>query len=125
MSADAAKILVVDDERDICLALAQILRREGYQVQMAQSAEEALRTIEDAGFDLVLTDLRLPGSDGLALLHQIRSRFPDTRLVLVTASSEIHSHQRAFGGAIHFLAKPLKKEILIREIRRALTPNPA
>ena len=124
MTAEAShpKILVVDDETDICSALAKILEREDFVVETAESAEQALIMASKCRYDLVLSDLRLPGSDGLGLTQQLRKQYPGTKVILTTALADLDSYQKALNGeAIEYLIKPLKKEQVVLAVRRALS----
>ncbi|TMA52852.1 MAG: response regulator [Deltaproteobacteria bacterium] len=78
-------ILVVDDERSIRVGLKGLLTKEAYEVSTAESGDEVLRLLASQPFDLVLTDLRIPGVDGLSLLQQIKKRHPDPLVVMMTA----------------------------------------
>lgn len=79
-------ILIVDDEELIRICLKRVLDKTSAVVRCAASAEEALAAFEKSPFDLCFLDVRLPGMDGLQCLLEIRRRFPDTRVAIVTAS---------------------------------------
>ena len=114
-------ILVVDDSPRICEHVAEILEPEGFAVEKAYSGEEALRRLAGRFFDLLLTDLRMPGIDGLELLRQARSLSPDTVTIIISGYGSIRSAVEATKlGAFDFLAKPVKAEEIIHTLRRAL-----
>jgi DNA-binding response OmpR family regulator len=79
------KILVVDDETTIRLSLAEALAAEGYEVDAAESGEEALAMSRAGGYDLVVSDLRLPGVSGLELLQALRSQGQGAPFIMMTA----------------------------------------
>jgi DNA-binding NtrC family response regulator len=123
-----AKVLVVDDEAEMTAMLRNYLTREGYEVATASSAETALTYLEDNDIDLVLTDLRMGGMDGLGLVRKIRTTRPETQVILMTAFGGIETAIEAIkAGAFHFVAKPVKlpevgvllqKALTERELRR-------
>jgi len=113
-------ILVVDDERSIRVGLRGLLGKEGYDVSIAESGEEALQLIARQSFDVVLTDLRMPGVDGISLLKQIKDRYPETVVVMMTAyGSEKIAVEAMKSGAHDYLVKPFDNEevkILVRQV---------
>jgi DNA-binding NtrC family response regulator len=117
-----ARILIVEDERAIRLALSGLLRREGYDVSLASSGEEALSLFDEAGFDLVLTDLALgQGIDGLALLRRVKERRPETIVVMITAhGSEKIAVEAMKAGAEDYVPKPFDNDEIRLVIARAL-----
>jgi two-component system response regulator GlrR len=117
----AARILVVDDDPGLLRLLSIRLRSEKYEVEPADSAARALSVI--AGFrpDLVVTDLRMAQMDGLALLKELKRRWPSLNVIVLTAHGTIPDAVRATqSGAFAFLTKPVEKEQLLAEVRRAL-----
>ena len=114
------RILVVDDEAAIRLALGELLRSEGHDVREAGDGNEALAALEGAPADLVLADLRMPGMDGIQLLEAIRARFPDTLVVLVTAQGDERIAVQALKlGAYDYLPKPFDNEEIRATARHA------
>ena len=81
------RILVVDDELSMREFLSILLEREGYNVTVAASAQEALRIMESALFDLVLSDVNMPGLSGIELLASIKEKAPETAVLMLTAFS--------------------------------------
>ena len=79
------RLLIVDDEPNQREMLCRILDRAGYETRAAADGREALEALEEDGFDLVLTDQRMPVLDGIALLDEVRSRLPGVPVVLMTA----------------------------------------
>jgi DNA-binding NtrC family response regulator len=124
----SAKILVVDDEVETAIMLRNYLTREGFAVATAPSAEMALQVLEDADADIVLTDLRIGGMDGMQLVQEIHSHRPETQVILMTAFGGIETAIEATKAvAYHFVSKPIKlpevgallhKALAERELRR-------
>src|SRR2546426_11284836 len=116
------KVLVVDDEVGMLTLLRNYLTREGYEVHTAPSGETALQFLEEQDFDVVLTDLRMGGMDGLALVRAIHATRPETQVVLMTAFGGIDIAVEAIkAGAYHFVAKPVKLPEVGALVRKALT----
>ena len=119
-------ILLVDDEPAARSALAELLRYEGYRVETAGSAEEALTHTSRDRPDIVLTDLRMPGIGGLELLQRMREADPRASIVVMTAYAAFDSIVAAMkAGAVDYLLKPvdiaelvplLEREILKRRV---------
>jgi DNA-binding NtrC family response regulator len=116
-----ANILVVDDERNILRIVATTLKAEQYDVATAQSAEEAAEKFSQGGFDLVITDLKLPGMSGLDLLERIRAERPDVPVLMITAFGTIETAVNAMKrGAFNYLTKPVNPDELLTVVREAL-----
>ncbi|HEV2387073.1 MAG TPA: HD domain-containing phosphohydrolase [Candidatus Acidoferrales bacterium] len=117
----AGNILIVDDEEPIREVLSSLLEAGGYQCTAATGGAEALALLRAGSFDLVLSDILMPGMDGLALLHHVREEKPDLPVVMVTA---MHDISAAIGsirtGAYDYLLKPFEKDQLYFSVRRAL-----
>ncbi len=114
------QILVVDDESAQREVLRTILSSEGYRVDTAGGAAEALQKTARTRFDLVLTDLRMPGADGLSLVGQLTREDPPTLVILMTAYGSMDSAEQAVKqGAFDYLTKPLEREELLLTVGRA------
>lgn len=116
------RILVVDDEEPVRRIVASLLGRSGHAVTTAASAMEALRLLdENRGFDLLLSDIMMPGIDGLSLLDRVTVDFPTTPVVMFTAVHDIHVATNAFRrGAIDYLLKPFVRAQLEAVVERGL-----
>src|SRR5580765_6869283 len=113
-------ILVVDDEQLIRWSLSSRLTEEGYRVFEAETAAEALKRVRD-GVDLVLLDYRLPDSDGLAVLKQIKDNDPDTLVIMLTAYSNVDTAVEAMRqGAYHYANKPFNIDEIVLLVEKAL-----
>ena len=115
------RILVVDDELSMREFLSILLEREGYDVSVAGSAEEALRMMESALFDLVLSDVNMPGLSGIELLARIKHMSPETAVLMLTAFSAAEQAVEAMKlGAYDYICKPFKNEEIKQLIKNAL-----
>jgi DNA-binding NtrC family response regulator len=114
-------ILVVDDERSIRIGLKGLLTKEGYEVTIAENGDEALRLLTSHEYDLVLTDLRMAGLDGLSLLKKIKEQRPETFVMLMTAyGSEKIAVEAMKAGARDYLIKPFDNDEVKILVRQAL-----
>jgi len=105
------RILVVDDEASVRFSLSELLRDEGHDVREAEDGPTALAALAGEPADLVLTDLRMPGMDGLALLEKARAAHPETLFVLVTAQGDERTAVRALKlGAWDYVPKPFDND---------------
>jgi two-component system response regulator HydG len=115
------RIVVADDEASARSGLATLLRQEGFEVVLAEDGASALARVQETAPDVLVTDLRMPGMDGIELLRKSREADPDLIVVLMTAFAEVETAVRAMQeGAEHYLTKPLQIDELVLVIRRAL-----
>ncbi|MDD2583229.1 MAG: sigma-54 dependent transcriptional regulator, partial [Desulfuromonadaceae bacterium] len=115
------RILVVDDELSMREFLSILLEREGYDVSVAASAAEALRMMESALFDLVLSDVNMPGLSGIELLRRIKALSPETAVLMLTAFSTSEQAVEAMKlGAYDYICKPFKNEEIKQLVKNAL-----
>jgi two-component system nitrogen regulation response regulator GlnG len=123
---DAARVWVVDDDRAVRFVLSEALRDAGYRVLAFDGARTALDALhEEAAPDLVFTDVRMPGVDGLAFLDALKARLPQLPVIVMSAYTDIASTAGAFrGGAHEFLSKPFDLDDAVALAERAL-PRPA
>ncbi|HPG28338.1 MAG TPA: response regulator, partial [Myxococcota bacterium] len=120
MTGTERTILVVDDDASILDMTEDLLGHAGYAVTKARSGSDALSKTEDRDYDVVLTDLQMPGMDGIDLLAKIRERHPDTPVILMTAFGTIQSAVRAMrAGAFDFVTKPFTADEVLAPIERA------
>jgi DNA-binding NtrC family response regulator len=121
-----AKILVIDDEAGIRESLEVLLTLEGYQIEMAVDGEQGLAMLEQRSYDLVLLDLSLPGQSGLELLPQIKDRYADLPVIMITAYGTVDNVVEAVrAGAENFVQKPWDNEKLLADIRSAIARHKA
>jgi len=116
-----ARILVVDDEAHVRSMIGATLDHQGYEVQLANNGHDALETLEQNTFDLVLTDIVMQDGNGITLLERIRAQQPNIPVVMVTAIHDISVAIDAMRrGAYDYLLKPFEREHLVSTVQRAL-----
>src|SRR5437867_2008665 len=117
----AEKILVVDDEQSMAQFLAIVLRKEGYQVSTVQNGRDALEKVKTDGLDVVITDIRMPGMDGIQLLQGIKKIDPGLPVVIMTAYASQQSAIDAVNlGAFQYLIKNAKNDEIKLVVRNAI-----
>jgi len=115
------RVLVVDDERLIRWSLEQMLEKSGYAVETAEDGATALAAVRDDSPDLVLLDLKLPDTDGLHVIRQIKESHPDMQVVIMTAYSDVTTAVEAMRlGAYDYISKPIDFDNLTVTLRNAL-----
>ena len=116
-----SRILVVDDEKEICRLLTDVLSDAGYQVAVAHDGQSALRRVLKAPPDLVISDLRMPDLDGVTLLKKVREVDNDILFILVTAYASLDSSLEGLRSGIYdYLTKPVNMDQLRATVRRGL-----
>ena len=119
--ASRGHILVVDDEPSMRTTLSILLKKEGYQVSQAGDGIEALKMLEGAQYDMVLTDLKMEGTNGMDLLRQVKAADPQTEVLIFTAYGTVSSAVEAMKlGAFDYIGKPFDEEELLLKVGRAL-----
>jgi DNA-binding response OmpR family regulator len=115
------RILVIDDEASLRKTLARVLGSAGFEVTTAESAEQGLDFLKTTPYDLVLTDLRMPGMHGMEALKAIHADHPSLPVILFTAQPDVNSAVEALRhGATDYLLKPIKPEAIIERARAIL-----
>lgn len=115
------RVLLVDDDTSLLKLLAIRLEAEGYAVETAPSAEEALVSMRNNPADLVITDLRMEGASGMDLFEQLRHFYPGLPVIIMSAQGTIPEAVSATQkGVFEFLTKPVEKNQLLSTIRSAL-----
>lgn len=117
----ASTILITEDDRVQREIISDILEQSGYEVTASDSAETTLELLKERSFELLLTDMRMPGLDGLELLRRAKRLRPELEVVVMTAHATIRTAVTAMKeGAIDYLEKPFDKDTLLHVINRAL-----
>ncbi len=115
------QVLVIDDDAVVGRSFDRVLSEKGYEVSTALSGEEALDTIENTKFDVVFTDIKMPGMDGLEVAERIKARCPWTPVVVITGYGTEENEARASVlGVSGFVHKPLTPEIIESVTLKAL-----
>jgi len=119
---NAVNILIVDTSANCCTTLSSLLLEKGHRVHCASSAEEALALFGQERFNVVLTDIIMPGISGLILLKVIKEEYPDTEVVVISGNASSFTIMKALRlGAFDFIVKPLDEEsILFSVVERAM-----
>lgn len=113
-------ILVVDDEPNYLIVLSELLRDEGFEVFTAADGEEGLKVVDSVDLDIVVTDMQMPGMNGLQLLDKIKETNQDLPVVVITAFAEVDKAVQAMqAGAFNYLAKPFSNDELIITLKKA------
>jgi ATP-dependent Lon protease len=116
------KILVVDDEENFLRLLSRTLTKEGYTIRTAGDGKKAIACLEQERFDLAVVDVQMPQIDGMALLRQIRKRYPGTRIILITGFPTAEGRALALQeGAVEYLSKPVEISDLKKSVRNTLS----
>lgn len=116
-----ARVLVVDDEEHVRMTLKEVLIRESYEVFTASSGQEALQVMRDVAIDLTMVDLKMEGMDGLTLMGEIKQRWPETMLIILTGYATLESALKALRhGAHDYLLKPSNPEDIKQSVREGL-----
>ena len=114
-------VLIVDDEPNYLIVLSELLKEEGFEVFTAQRGEDALKTARETDLDLLITDMMMPGMDGITLLKTIKSSNPDLPVIMVTAYGEVDKAVAAMqAGAFNYLTKPFNNDELVLNARKAV-----
>ena len=113
MSTNKLQVLVIDDDAVVGRSFDRVLSEKGYEVSTALSGEEALETINETNFDVVFTDIKMPGMDGLEVTERIKARCPWTPVVVITGyGTDDNEAKASVLGASGFVRKPLTPEMI-------------
>ena len=119
---DTNRILVVDDDETVRRSYLRSLEGMSCQVAAASGGEEALQTMEQNPFDVVLLDMRMPGQDGLSVLRTIKQKWPESEVVIITGYPTVDSAKEAVRlGAYDYVAKPVGPQDIINATDGAMT----
>ena len=107
------QVLVIDDDAVVGRSFNRVLSEKGYEVSTALSGEEAMQTLENTNFDVVFTDIKMPGMDGLEVTERIKARCPWTPVVVITGyGTQANEVRASVLGANGFVRKPLTPEMI-------------
>lgn len=115
------KILVVDDEMIVCESCQRILEEEGYEVEIALSGKEAFEKMKAHPFDIVITDLKMPGIGGMEILRTFRKEYPDSIIIMITGFSTVETAVEAMKlGAFDYIPKPFTPDEVSIVVKKAI-----
>ncbi len=115
------RLLIVEDEETLSASLKRVFLRDGYEVDTSGSAESGLEMLENGLYDLIITDIILPGIDGIELLRRIKEKFPEKIVIIVTAYASLETAVEALrAGAYDYVVKPIIHEEIKQIVKNAL-----
>lgn len=114
MSEVQKRILVVDDEENARIGLSRILAQEGFGVDSVSNGFEALNYLRQQDTDVIISDINMPGMNGITFLRELNRQFPESNVIMITAYGEVESYIEAMNlGAFEYLNKPVNVEELL------------
>jgi DNA-binding NtrC family response regulator len=121
MSSDTkTRILVLDDETIVLKRLGPALEKAGYAVDLFSRSADALARVEETPFDIVITDLKMEGLDGMQFLTKVKARSPQTEVIVITGFATMDTAKESFQkGVFDFLAKPFKLGEILETVKKA------
>jgi DNA-binding NtrC family response regulator len=120
MTTEQTSILILDDEPIVSKRLKPSLEKKGYEVETFTSSTDALRRIKERRFNIVVTDLKMEGVDGMQFLTEVKERYPDTEVIVITGFATMATAKESFNkGVFDFLAKPFKLGEIAEVIAKA------
>ena len=118
------RILVIDDEEIVRISCKKCLIPEGIDVDVAANAREGIALTQTNRYDLVLTDLKMPGVDGMEFLVEMKRNQPDAKVIMITGYSTVEHAVKALKlGAYNYIEKPFTPDTLIAAVREALNDS--
>jgi DNA-binding NtrC family response regulator len=118
MSAQKLRVMVLDDEPIVCKRLQPALEKLGYEVDTFTQSLEALQEIQETKYDIIITDLKMKGIDGMRFLQEAKKQHPQTEVIVITGFATLDTAKESFQhGVFDFIAKPFK----LSEIQEVVT----
>lgn len=118
------RLLIIDNEEKFRVSISGFLSGNGYEVASVADGAEALRSLSENKFDLVIAELKMPGLNGIEFLRDVQRVSPHTKVVVLTSSGEWISYLDALeAGAVEYINKPIKEDELLSAVRRVLDPS--
>ncbi len=120
MTTEQTSILILDDEPIVSKRLKPSLEKKGYEVETFTSSADALQRIQERRFNIVVTDLKMEGVDGMQFLTEVKERYPETEVIVITGFATMATAKESFNkGVFDFLAKPFKLGEIAEVIAKA------
>jgi DNA-binding NtrC family response regulator len=114
------QILILDDEPIVWKRLKPALEKEGYEVEAFTQSSRAMRRVKEKEFDIVVTDLKMEGVDGMEFLTDVKTRSPKTEVIVITGFATMETAKESFKkGVFDFVAKPFKRGELLEIVKKA------
>lgn len=114
------KVLVLDDEPIVCKRLKPALEKAGYEVESFTKSAEAMQRIKEQEFDIVITDLKMEGLDGMDFLTEVKKRSPGTEVIVITGFATMETARKSYQqGVFDFVSKPFKLGEIQEVVRKA------
>ncbi len=120
MDGNKLRIMVLDDEPIVCKRLKPALEKQGYEVDTFTQSVEAMEQIKNIDYDIIVTDLKMKGVDGMQLLTEAKRRSPKTEVIVITGFATLETARQSFQkGVFDFIAKPFKLSEIQEVVKRA------
>ena len=114
------QVLILDDEPIVWKRLKPALEKVGYEVEAFTQSSNAMRRVQEKEFDIVVTDLKMEGIDGMAFMTEVKKRSPRTEVIVITGFATMETAKESFQkGVFDFLAKPFKRGELLEIVKKA------
>jgi DNA-binding NtrC family response regulator len=114
------QVLILDDEPIVWKRLKPALEKAGYEVEAFTQSSNAMRRVQEKEFDIVVTDLKMEGIDGMAFLSEVKSLYPRTEVIVITGFATMDTAKESFQkGVFDFVAKPFKRGELLEIVKKA------
>jgi DNA-binding NtrC family response regulator len=120
MTQNKLKILILDDEPIVCKRLKPSLEKQGFQVDTFTRSFEALQAVQETSYDIIITDLKMEGMDGMRFLQEAKKLHPNTEVIVITGFATMETAKESFKkGVFDFIAKPFNLSEIQRVVMRA------
>jgi DNA-binding NtrC family response regulator len=120
MKENKCRLMVIDDEPIVCRRLKQILEKTGYEVDVFNDGINAIKGLEERPYDIIVTDLKMEGVDGMKILETARAKNPGTKVIMITGFAEMETAREAFRkGVFDFISKPVEIDVIKQVISKA------
>jgi len=120
MKENKCRLMVIDDEPIVCRRLKQILEKTGYEVDVFNDGADAIKGLGENSYDIIVTDLKMEGVDGMKILETARAKNPATKVIMITGFAEMETAREAFRkGVFDFISKPVEIDVIKQVISRA------
>ena len=114
------RLMFIDDERIVCRRLKQIFEKAGYEVAVFNDGAHAIEELDNNPYDIIVTDLKMEGMDGMKLLEIAKEKNPASKIIMITGFAEMETAKEAFKkGVFDFISKPVEIEVIKEVISKA------